>query len=244
MQPRVLLIYPPSRMQSHDTCPASLTMLGAVLEEAGYRVTLLDANATSSRRTPQQIVRFASDLKPDVIGITLLTPLVREAYRLATSLRSTGAKLLAGGPHATILPEEPLAHASMPRSWAKENQQSRRRSARCSVESPRRAWQGGRTVTRQADRAVRRCAHRSPIWTHFLRAPGIWWTPQTMVASGTVCFTAPCSPRGDARPSVRTAREAFSGDSFGSAPQKAYSTRWPPSMTAMPRPISISWMMR
>jgi radical SAM superfamily enzyme YgiQ (UPF0313 family) len=64
----------------------------------------------ASRRTSQQIVEFASKLKPDVIGITLLTPMVREAYRLATELRSVGAKLLAGGPHASLVPEEPLAN--------------------------------------------------------------------------------------------------------------------------------------
>jgi anaerobic magnesium-protoporphyrin IX monomethyl ester cyclase len=110
MQARVLLIYPPSRSQTHDTCPASLTLLGAVLERAGYQVCLLDANAASNRRTTQQIVGFASDLKPDVIGITLLTPLVREAYRLATELRFVGAKLVAGGPHASLVPEEPMAN--------------------------------------------------------------------------------------------------------------------------------------
>ena len=37
---------------------------------------------------------------------TLFT--TQEAYGLALSLRSYGAKLLAGGPHATLLPDEPL----------------------------------------------------------------------------------------------------------------------------------------
>ena len=110
MPARVLLVYPPSRSQTHDSCPSSLTMLGAVLRQAGHQVHLLDANAVSRRRDADQIVRFADELKPDVIGITLVTPLVREAYRLASGLRATGAKLLAGGPHATLLPEEPLAH--------------------------------------------------------------------------------------------------------------------------------------
>ncbi|HEY5957477.1 MAG TPA: radical SAM protein, partial [Polyangiaceae bacterium] len=108
MQSRVLLIYPPSRTQAHLCCPTALTMLAAVLERAGHEVHLLDANAARNRRTNEQIVRLVKELKPDVIGVTLLTPLAKMAYELAAMLKSTGAKLLAGGPHATLLPEEPL----------------------------------------------------------------------------------------------------------------------------------------
>ncbi|MDM8007809.1 MAG: radical SAM protein [Phycisphaerae bacterium] len=107
---RVLLIYPPSRSQMHESCPAALMMLGAVLEQAGIEVRLMDANAAANRRDSEEIVRLASGFRPQVIGMTLLTPLVRESYRLAGLLRQTGARLLAGGPHATILPEEPLSH--------------------------------------------------------------------------------------------------------------------------------------
>jgi radical SAM superfamily enzyme YgiQ (UPF0313 family) len=87
-----------------------LLMLAAVLERDGYEVHLLDANAAHRRRTSEQIVEIAAELRPDVIGITLVTPLVKEAYRLAGLLRPCGAKLMAGGPHATLLPEEPLDH--------------------------------------------------------------------------------------------------------------------------------------
>jgi anaerobic magnesium-protoporphyrin IX monomethyl ester cyclase len=85
-------------------------LLGTVLERAGHDVHLLDANACCRTWGSEQIVQHAANLKPDVIGLTLVTPIVREAYKLAKALRSTGAKLLAGGPHATILPEEPLAN--------------------------------------------------------------------------------------------------------------------------------------
>jgi anaerobic magnesium-protoporphyrin IX monomethyl ester cyclase len=107
---KILLIYPPSRTQSHHSCPMGLLMLGAVLERAGHSVRLLDANAARHRLNTEQLVEIARQIRPDVIGITLVTPLVKEAYRLADQLRSTGAKLIAGGPHATLLPEEPLAH--------------------------------------------------------------------------------------------------------------------------------------
>jgi anaerobic magnesium-protoporphyrin IX monomethyl ester cyclase len=87
-----------------------LQMLAAVLENAGHEVLLLDANADGRRRSTEQIVEQAAVLRPHIIGITLVTPLVKEAYRLAAGLRGCGAKLIAGGPHATLLPEEPLDH--------------------------------------------------------------------------------------------------------------------------------------
>ncbi len=106
----VLLIYPPSRTQSHYSCPMGMLMLAAVLEKAGHRVHLLDANAAARKLTSAEIVEIAGKLRPDVIGMTLVTPLVKEAYRLAAALRPCGAKLVAGGPHATLLPDEPLEH--------------------------------------------------------------------------------------------------------------------------------------
>ena len=64
----------------------------------------------ANRRSTAEIAQEAEKFRPAVIGISLLTPLVKEAYRLAGGLRACGAKLIAGGPHATLLPEEPLAH--------------------------------------------------------------------------------------------------------------------------------------
>jgi anaerobic magnesium-protoporphyrin IX monomethyl ester cyclase len=105
---KILLIYPPSRTQSHRSCPMGMLMLAAVLEKAGHQVRLLDANAANHRLTTDEIVEIAAAMQPDVIGITLVTPLIKEAYRLASALRTCGAKLICGGPHATLLPEEPL----------------------------------------------------------------------------------------------------------------------------------------
>lgn len=107
---RILLIYPPSRTQTHANCPAGLTSVGAVLEKAGHQVRLLDANARCARKSVEEVAAVAADLDPDIIGVTLLTPMVKDAYRLAAALRGGRARLLAGGPHATLLPEEPLRH--------------------------------------------------------------------------------------------------------------------------------------
>lgn len=106
----ILLVYPPSRTQVHSGCPMGMLMLAAVLERAGHRVQLLDANAARRRLTTTQIVQQVAELRPDVVGVTMVTPLAREAYRLAEGLRGCGAKLIAGGPHATLVPEEPLRY--------------------------------------------------------------------------------------------------------------------------------------
>ena len=105
---RVLLIYPPSK-QVHQDFPMGMLMLAAVLEKAGHEVHLLDSCAVKKRRSIEDIVSFATDLKPDVIGMTLLTPTVRESYKLAAELKAKGFKVIAGGPHATLVPEEVIS---------------------------------------------------------------------------------------------------------------------------------------
>jgi radical SAM superfamily enzyme YgiQ (UPF0313 family) len=85
-------------------------MLGAALEKAGHKVRLVDGNAAANRRSNEQIVQIARDLKPDVIGMTLLTTIIKESYKLAMDLKGTGTKMLAGGPHASVLPGEAIAH--------------------------------------------------------------------------------------------------------------------------------------
>ncbi len=41
MASKVLLVYPPSRTQEHESCPGALTMLGAVLEQNGFFLMLM-----------------------------------------------------------------------------------------------------------------------------------------------------------------------------------------------------------
>jgi anaerobic magnesium-protoporphyrin IX monomethyl ester cyclase len=106
---RVLLIYPPSA-QSHEDCPVGMLMLAAVLEKAGFEIHLLDACAGRKQRNIKEIVSAAREIKPDVIGITLLTPAVKESYKLAAALKSDGFKILGGGPHATLMPQEVISH--------------------------------------------------------------------------------------------------------------------------------------
>lgn len=56
-----------------------------------------------------QKVRF--NLSYDVVGITANTPAAPHAYELAAAFRARGAKVVIGGPHATLMPDEVRLHA-------------------------------------------------------------------------------------------------------------------------------------
>jgi anaerobic magnesium-protoporphyrin IX monomethyl ester cyclase len=108
--PKILLIYPPSKTQHHESCPMGMQLLASILLEHEYEVILLDANAAKQKMNTEQIIKRAQELQPDIIGITLLTPMIREAYNLSRKLKQMGFTLLAGGPHASLVPEETLQY--------------------------------------------------------------------------------------------------------------------------------------
>jgi radical SAM superfamily enzyme YgiQ (UPF0313 family) len=51
------------------------------------------------------------ELPCDLVAITANTPAAPHAYRLAAAFRARGKKVVIGGPHATLLPEEVRQHA-------------------------------------------------------------------------------------------------------------------------------------
>jgi len=51
------------------------------------------------------------DQEVDLVGITVLTELALRAYQIGDAYRRKGVKVVMGGIHATILPEEALEHA-------------------------------------------------------------------------------------------------------------------------------------
>ncbi len=48
---------------------------------------------------------------PDLVGITTMTATAARAYKIADTYRSRGSKVVLGGVHASMLPEEALRHA-------------------------------------------------------------------------------------------------------------------------------------
>src|SRR6185295_6716080 len=53
------------------------------------------------------------DLDCDVVGLTAATPGAPHAYDLAAAFRARGRKVVLGGPHATLAPQEAAAHVDV-----------------------------------------------------------------------------------------------------------------------------------
>ncbi len=90
--------------------PYGLLCLAAVLEAAGYRdVQLIDALGLGL--SEKVTLRRVADFSPHLIGITTYSNTVGQTRRLAAALRRCcpGSVLVAGGPHATLRPEDFLA---------------------------------------------------------------------------------------------------------------------------------------
>lgn len=105
---KVTLINPP-QFTRYPQSPVGLTLIAAVLERAGYQVTILDANAMGLQ--PQDIPPLVNDA--DIVGLTAMTPTVSVAINVAHHLKQANSNLtiILGGAHATLLPDETLARA-------------------------------------------------------------------------------------------------------------------------------------
>ncbi len=109
--PRVSLVQPAfSGGFSSKQPPVGLAYLASVLQKSGAQVRVIDANAEGL--TNEELVAVLQQQRPDIIGVTVTTPLVPTAIDLANRIHETdfGKRplLIAGGPHATVLPEDLL----------------------------------------------------------------------------------------------------------------------------------------
>lgn len=86
--------------------------VAACLLEAGHEVRCLDLAAMLWRGSEDDAVQRVAAFDPDIVGMTLFTYNALAGYRLVARLRAEGLGRLyvAGGPHPTVLPEEPIAH--------------------------------------------------------------------------------------------------------------------------------------
>lgn len=102
---KIKLIAP--REQREDTLSSSLKLqrvnlpLLAALTPPGHPVTIVD-EAFGPDDTNQEV---------DLVGITVMTDVVPRAYAIADTYRRKGVKVVMGGIHPTVLPDEALGHA-------------------------------------------------------------------------------------------------------------------------------------
>ena len=79
-----------------------LPILGTILKQAGHDVQIY--NERYSRVNPEKI-------EADIVGVSLLTRTAPRGYEILDSFRERGIRTMAGGFHATFMPEEALEHA-------------------------------------------------------------------------------------------------------------------------------------
>jgi len=106
---RVLLINPPQYTR-YPQPPIGLALIAAILGKEGYSVSLLDANALQLK--PEDVTKAIADA--DIAGITAMTPTIGNALSIARYLKrdKPDIKILLGGPHVTLLPEETLTSSN------------------------------------------------------------------------------------------------------------------------------------
>jgi radical SAM superfamily enzyme YgiQ (UPF0313 family) len=110
---KVALFYPASqrysgylsthRMPGLVTSHSGLTILAQVLRHRGLEVRVYDEKITPFDETLLDGV--------DLVGLSLQTSWAPRGYRIAKRVRSMGKPVVLGGVHATLNPDEAIAHA-------------------------------------------------------------------------------------------------------------------------------------
>jgi len=93
--------------------PLGLAYLTAYVKRLGHDVTLLDMQALMM--DSEELGRRLKDEKPDVVGITAMTPTLPAALRAADIARAQvpASTIVLGGVHPTLDPETVIAHPSV-----------------------------------------------------------------------------------------------------------------------------------
>lgn len=92
--------------------PLGLAIIGAVLAQSGHQVRILDLPALG--QSENIVPSIVEKEKPDLIGLTALTPAIDSATKIAALAKKSNSNIpvVLGGAHGTILPEETLHSSS------------------------------------------------------------------------------------------------------------------------------------
>lgn len=82
--------------------PLTLTTLAALIpQDLPVDLRLID----------EGVADVPDDLEADLVGLTVITGTARRAYELADRFRARGIKVVLGGPHVTLVPDDAQPHA-------------------------------------------------------------------------------------------------------------------------------------
>jgi radical SAM superfamily enzyme YgiQ (UPF0313 family) len=100
---KVLLIQPPPRQITREDIvvpPLGISYLAAVLEGEGYKVSIIDAFAEGlDINTLEERIKSSS---PDIVGITGMTPVIDNAFRVVKIAKKYARYIVIGGPHVSV----------------------------------------------------------------------------------------------------------------------------------------------
>ena len=88
------------RRQFNNFTQITMPYLAGFIDESRYTVSLVD----------EYNQRIPYELRVDLVAITVNTPNAAHCYGMARRFRLTGAKVVMGGPHVTLVPEEAASH--------------------------------------------------------------------------------------------------------------------------------------
>ena len=111
-RPKILLLQPMSEIQD-DFVPLGLAYIGAIFRDNHCQVKIIDASAPYASYSIEDIEREVKEYEPDIVGVTLTVIFAKYAYEILKRLsKNPGLILIVGGPHASILPREPLRYGA------------------------------------------------------------------------------------------------------------------------------------
>jgi radical SAM superfamily enzyme YgiQ (UPF0313 family) len=104
---KILLINPPiSNYYGPKWLPLGLAYIAAVLEK-DFDVKVIDLNV--QQKTMQELIHFLKNESPTVVGFSAITLEANNMFKLIKIVKSiTDAKIVVGGPHPSVFPEESL----------------------------------------------------------------------------------------------------------------------------------------
>jgi len=101
-----ILLYNPDNGVTRNFMPHLWMFLLQALTPPGHEVLLIDGNAQPMNE--EGIKRYVREQNIGLVGIGGMTRMIAKAYRMADAVRTTGVKVVMGGPHVTEMADEAL----------------------------------------------------------------------------------------------------------------------------------------
>jgi len=102
---KVLLIYPNWQDPLYSTLPIGLASIAALLLKNSFEVDVLDCSALNLGI--EGIRDKIKSSQPDLVGISAMTPMIFESYKIAEAVKNgCNAQVAIGGVHPSLCPEE------------------------------------------------------------------------------------------------------------------------------------------